>query len=154
MANIPIYTDEEIKERKVDWDMSMVYNMPFIERTIFQYALRDVCLKEIINFETKREVSTMAKVHPKHSLKEARALLGCFAKNVKMEPICNTPFNEARECLFRSKMKLRFCKSQLDLFEECYHDPVTYAKFEEVGTSIQLQPKDYFLGVNRTDWDN
>ncbi len=154
MANIPIYTDEDIKERKVDWDMSMVYNMPFIERTIFQYALRDVCLKEIINFETKREVSTMAKVHPKHSLKEARALLGCFAKNIKMEPICNNPFNEARECMFRSKMKLRFCKSQLDLFEECYHDPISYAKFEEVGTTIQLQPKDYFLGVNRTDWEH
>ena len=27
MANIPIYTDEEIKEKKVDWDMSLVYNM-------------------------------------------------------------------------------------------------------------------------------
>ena len=152
--NIPIYTDEDIKERKVDWDMSMVYNMPFIERTIFQYALRDVCLKEIINFENKKEVSSMAKVHPKHSLNEARQLLGCFAKNVKMEPICNNPFNESRECLYRSKMKLRFCKSQMDLFEECYHDPITYAKFEEVATTIQLTPKDYFVGVNRTDWDH
>lgn len=152
--NIPVYTDEEIKERKVDWDMSMVYNMPFIERTIFQYALRDVCLKEIINFESKREVSNPAKQHPKHSLKEARALLGCFANNLKMEPICNNPFNEARECLFRSKMKLRWCKSQLDLFEECYHDPITYAKFEEVATNTQLQPKDYFTGVNRGDWSH
>ncbi len=104
--NIPVYTDEEIRERKVDWDMSMVYNMPFIERTIFQYALRDVCLKEIINFESKREVANPAKQHPKHSLKEARELLGCFAKNINMEPICNNPFNEARECLFRSKLHL------------------------------------------------
>ena len=71
-----------------------------------------------------------------------------------MERICNTPFIEARECLFRSKMKLRLCKSQLDLFEECYHDSVTYAKFEEVGTRIQLTPKDYFWGVYRTDWSH
>ncbi len=152
--NIPVYTDEEIKERKVDWDMSMVYNMPFIERTIFQYALRDVCLKEIVNYENTKEVSSMSHQHPKHSLPEARSLLGCFAKNINMEPICNNPFNEARECLFRSKMKLRFCRSQLDLFEECYHDPVSYSKFEEVATNTQLTPKDYFLGVNRTDWDH
>jgi hypothetical protein len=153
MANIPIYTEEELKDRKVDWDMSMVYNMPFIERTIFQYTLRDVCLKEIINFENKREHALVASnIHPKNSLKEARELLGCFAKNIKMEPICNEPFNEARECLFRSRMKLRWCKSQLDLFEECYHDPIQYAKFEEAATRTQLQPKDYITGVWRTDF--
>lgn len=60
--------------------MSMVYNMPFIERTIFQYALRDVCLKEIINYESNREVSMQSKYHPKNNLPEAKALLGCFAK--------------------------------------------------------------------------
>ena len=64
----------------MDYDMSMVYNMPFIERTIFQYALRDVCLKEIINYESGREISTKSRYHPKHSLTEAKALLGCFAK--------------------------------------------------------------------------
>jgi FkbM family methyltransferase len=108
----------------------------------------------IINFESKREVSTIGKIHPKNSLKEARELLGCFAKNIKMEPICNNPFNEARECLFRSKLKLRWCRSQLDLFEECYHDPVTYAKFEEAGTKTQLTPKDYFWSVYRKDWSH
>lgn len=152
MANIPIYTEKDISDRKVDWDMSLVFNMPFIERTIFQYTLRDVCLKEVLKFEEKQDVAIRARVHPKHSLNEARELLGCFAKNVKMEPICLNPFNEARECLFRSRMKLRFCKNQLDLFEECYHDPITYAKFEEVGTTTQLSPKDYFTGVYRKDW--
>lgn len=29
--NIPNYTDKEIKERKVDFDMSVIYGMPFIE---------------------------------------------------------------------------------------------------------------------------
>lgn len=53
--------------------------MPFIERTIFQYTLRDVCLKEIINFENAKEVSAPGKVHPKYSLNEAREVLKCFA---------------------------------------------------------------------------
>ena len=53
--------------------------MPFIERTIFQYTLRDVCLKEIINYESTKEVSAPGKVHPKYSLPEARDLLKCFA---------------------------------------------------------------------------
>jgi hypothetical protein len=58
----------------------MVYNMPEIERTVFQYALHDVCLKEKIDYENTRDVSTFGKIHPRHSLPEARALIGCFAK--------------------------------------------------------------------------
>lgn len=69
-----------------------------------------------------------------------------------MEPICNNPFNEARECLFRSRMKLRFCKNELDLFEECYHDPITYAKFEEVATKTQSQPANYFSNIRKRDY--
>jgi hypothetical protein len=60
--------------------MSLVFNMPEIERTIFQYALRDVCLKEVIDYENTRDVSTFSKIHPKNSLSEARALTRCFAK--------------------------------------------------------------------------
>lgn len=69
-----------------------------------------------------------------------------------MEPICNNPFNEARECLFRSRMKLRFCKNELDLFEECYHDPIMYAKFEEVATKTQAQPANYFTNIKKRDY--
>jgi hypothetical protein len=154
MANIPIYTDKEIKNRKSENDMSIVFNMPFIERTIFQYAVRDVCLKEIINYENKMDVAMLARPHPKNSLKEAKDLLNCFSKNIKMEPICNTPFNYARECLFRSKMKMRLCKSELDLFEECYHDPITYAKFEETATLTQKDSKNYFIHIKKKDWTN
>jgi hypothetical protein len=68
-----------------------------------------------------------------------------------MEPICNRPFNEARECLYRSSLKLRLCKNELDMFEECYHDPVNYAKFEEVATPIQLDTKHYFLNISKRD---
>jgi len=54
--------------------------MPFIERTVFQYAIRDKCLKEIIKFENTQDIAINAKVHPKHSMSEARDLLRCFAK--------------------------------------------------------------------------
>ncbi len=69
-----------------------------------------------------------------------------------MEPICNFPFNQARECLFRSNLKLRWCKNELDLFEECYYDPINYAKFEEVATVIQSKPNDYFTNIKRRDF--
>jgi hypothetical protein len=55
--------------------------MPYIERIIFQYALRDRCLKEILAFENKREVSQgHAKIHPKNSIEEARNLVDAFNK--------------------------------------------------------------------------
>ena len=60
--------------------MGMVFSMPFIERTVFQYAIREKCLKEIVNFENTQDVSTQSKIHPKHSMTEARDLTRCFAK--------------------------------------------------------------------------
>jgi hypothetical protein len=78
--NIPVYTDKDIKDRKVDYDMSQIYQMPFIERTIFQYANREKCFKEFSAFEETRFTSVRDNVHPKDTLPEARALLGCFAK--------------------------------------------------------------------------
>ena len=32
--NVPAYTHEEILDRKVDFDMSLVYGIPFIEVSI------------------------------------------------------------------------------------------------------------------------
>jgi hypothetical protein len=53
--------------------------MPYVERTIFQYAIRDKCLKEIISFEADRELTTPhAKSHPKKSLDKSRDILRCF----------------------------------------------------------------------------
>lgn len=71
-----------------------------------------------------------------------------------MEPICNRPFNDARECLYRSTMKLRLCKAELDLFEECIHNPVEYAKFEEAATATQLSTKNYFVNIRKRDPTN
>ncbi len=58
----------------------MVFSMPFIERTIFQYAIREKCLKEIVRFENTQDVSTPSKIHPKNSMTEAKDLIRCFAK--------------------------------------------------------------------------
>ena len=60
--------------------MGMVFSMPFIERTVFQYAIREKCLKEIVRFENTQDVSLNAKIHPKHSQTEATSLIRCFAK--------------------------------------------------------------------------
>jgi hypothetical protein len=68
-----------------------------------------------------------------------------------MDPICIKPFNDARECLFRSNIKLRPCKADLDLFEECHHNPKEYAKMEEVATNEQLSTKNYFLNIRKRD---
>lgn len=54
--------------------------MPFIERTVFQYAIREKCLKEIVKFENSKDIWINAKVYPKHSMSEERDLLRCFAK--------------------------------------------------------------------------
>ncbi len=86
----------------------------------------------------------MNNIHPKDTLPEAREVLSCFAKNIKFEPICNIPFNEARECIFRSKVKLGYCQNELDMFEQCKNDPVGYERFRELGTSKQNKAKHYW----------
>lgn len=70
---------------------------------------------------------------------------------MQFEPICNNPFNEARECLYRSRLKLRFCKNELDMFEECKRDPIGYAKFVELGTKDQNSPKHYFNYITKKE---
>ena len=72
----------------------------------------------------------------------------------KFEPICNIPFNNARECLFRSRFNFRFCLNDLDMFKECKKDPVGYAKFREAGTFTQNSTKHYFGEINKGDiWE-
>ena len=68
-----------------------------------------------------------------------------------MEPVCLEPFNNARECLYRSEMKLRLCKNHLDYFEECYHDPVGYKMFMETATAVQKRPKHFFPDIMKRE---
>ena len=48
-------------------------------------------------------------------------------------------------------MKLRVCKAELDMFEECYNNPINYAKFEEVATDTQKDTKHYFINIKKRD---
>ena len=103
--------------------------MPSIEQMIFFYVNFDKCRKEIIRYEDKRATISMAKKHPKESKPEALDLLRCHSKNLKFEPVCLDSFNDARECLFKMDGQLKVCEPELNLFEECVHDPKRYAKF-------------------------
>ena len=68
---------------------------------IFFYVNFDKCRREIINFEEKRATPSIARKHPKESKAEALDVLRCHSRNLQFEPICNDPFNDARECLFK-----------------------------------------------------
>ena len=49
--------------------------------------------------------------------------------SLTFEPVCLDSFNDARECLFKMDGLLRVCEPELNLFEECVHDPVRFEKF-------------------------
>ena len=114
---------------EVDFDLNKVYSVPALEQLIFFYANFDKCRKEIIRFEDKRNSNNMNTKHPKDSKKEALDVLRCHSKNLTFEPVCLESFNDARECLFRLDGQMRVCEPELNLFEECVHDPKRYAKF-------------------------
>ena len=49
--------------------------------------------------------------------------------SLSFEPVCLEAFNDARECLFKLDGQMRVCEPELNLFEECVHDPVRFEKF-------------------------
>jgi len=51
-------------------------------------------------------------------------------------------------------MKLRLCRNELDYFEECYHDPLAFAKFQALATVTQRQDKDYHINITKGDFTN
>ena len=136
MANIADFSDDDFQNRgmDVDFDLSKVYSVPAIENLIFSYVNFDKCRKEIIKYEDKRNSNRMATKHPKESKKEALDVLRCHSKNLTFEPVCLEPFNDARECLFRLDGQMRVCEPELNLFEECVHDPKRFAKFQSMAT--------------------
>ncbi|CDW91365.1 UNKNOWN [Stylonychia lemnae] len=136
---------------------------------IFFYVNFDKCRKEIIRYEDKRNTaSDGVQKHPKNSKKEALDLLKCHSKkqnhfnllyvilkffdSLSFEPVCLEPFNDARECLFRLDGQMRVCEPELNLFEECVHDPVRFEKFQRLATPVQRMPKDYFSTIVRKNY--
>ena len=96
---------------------------------IFFYVNFDKCRRQIINYEEKRATPSRNKRHPKESKAEALDVLRCHSQNLEFEPICNDPFNDARECMFKMDGQMRVCEPELNLFEECVHDPRAFARF-------------------------
>mmetsp|Transcript_15141 Transcript_15141/g.10626 ORF Transcript_15141/g.10626 Transcript_15141/m.10626 type:complete len:123 (-) Transcript_15141:95-463(-) len=119
---------------------------------IFFYVNFDKCRKEIMRYEDKRATPSMAKKHPKESKAEALDLLRCHSKNLSFEPVCLEPFNDARECLFKMDGQMRVCEPELHLFEECVHDPRSFAKFQSMATPVQERPKEFFSTVVRKNY--
>ena len=129
MANIPRFTDKDFQRDPVEFDLRKVYDMPVIEQMIFFFVNFDRCRKQIATYEEKRNSNSQLTKHPKESKQEAIDVLRCHAQNLKFEPICVDSFNDARECLFRLDGQMRVCEPELNLFEECVHDPVRFEKF-------------------------
>ena len=122
------------------------------QQMIFFYVNFDKCRREIIKYEEKRSTPSVNKRHPKESKPEALDLLRCHSKNLTFEPVCLDPFNDARECMFKMEGQMRVCEPELNLFEECVHDPKAFAKFQALATPQQRNPKDYFTTVIRKNY--
>jgi hypothetical protein len=72
--------------------------------------------------------------------------------SLTFEPVCLDAFNDARECLFKLDGQMRVCEPELNLFEECRHDPVRFEKFQRMATPVQRTPKDYFATLIRKNY--
>ena len=154
----------ENRGHEVDFNLKRLYDMPNIEvsdallmtvlfqQMIFFYVNFDKCRREIIKYEEKRSTPSVNKRHPKESKPEALDLLRCHSKNLTFEPVCLDPFNDARECMFKMEGQMRVCEPELNLFEECVHDPKAFAKFQALATPQQRNPKDYFTTVIRKNY--
>ena len=156
MANLPKYTDADFQNKgmEVDFDLKRVFDMPTIEQMIFFHVNFDKCRKEIMKYESARSKNNLGIPHPKESKKEALDLLRCHSNNLKFEPVCLESFNDARECMFRLDGQMRLCHNELELFEECVHDPVRFDKFQKLATPAQKIPKEYFSTLIAREYYN
>ena len=156
MANLPNYTDADFQNKgmEVDFNLRKVFDMPTIEQMIFFHVNYDKCRKEIVKYEKARTMLGNFQKHPKETKKEALDILRCHHNNLQFEPVCLNSFNDARECLFKLDGQMRLCHNELELFEECVHDPVRYDKFQKLATPVQQIPKDFFaMCISKDYWN-
>ena len=130
----------------------LTYDIFSLQQLIFSYVNFDKCRKEIIRYEEKRNGNSMGTKHPKESKAEALDVLKCHSKNLTFEPVCLDAFNDARECLFKLDGQMRVCEPELNLFEECVHDPERFAKFKAMATPGQRVPKDWSATIIRKNY--
>ena len=48
--------------------------------------------------------------------------------------------------------QMRICEPELNLFEECVHDPKSYARFQAMATPVQREARDYFATIQRKNY--
>ena len=71
----------------------------------------------------------------------------------RLEPLCLDPFNEARECMFRSDGNLYNCKETIKLYANCQKNPVEFKDFLEVSTPNQKGQKSFDFVRYRGHYD-
>ena len=47
---------------------------------------------------------------------------------------------------------MRICEPELNLFEECVHDPKSFARFQAMATPVQREARDYFATIQRKNY--
>ena len=47
---------------------------------------------------------------------------------------------------------MRVCEPELNLFEECVHDPKAFGRFQAMATPVQREAKDYFSTIHRKNY--
>eukprot|EP01016_Furgasonia_blochmanni_P052053 TRINITY_DN825_c0_g2_i1.p1 TRINITY_DN825_c0_g2~~TRINITY_DN825_c0_g2_i1.p1 ORF type:complete len:207 (+),score=42.29 TRINITY_DN825_c0_g2_i1:164-784(+) len=117
-----------------------------------QYAF-DVCRSEINTYEDCRQTDTPLPRDPAECKPQAKAVLGCYKQSEKMDPICVSPFNDARECLFKADGNLLNCKDFLQHYVTCQRDPADFKNFLEASTAFQRKAKSFEWGINRGHYD-
>ena len=71
----------------------------------------------------------------------------------KLEPLCLDPFNDARECMFRSDGNLYNCKEILKLYVNCQKNPVEFKDFLDASTAKQKEQKAFDFVRYRGHYD-
>eukprot|EP01017_Pseudomicrothorax_dubius_P037912 TRINITY_DN5615_c0_g1_i2.p1 TRINITY_DN5615_c0_g1~~TRINITY_DN5615_c0_g1_i2.p1 ORF type:complete len:133 (-),score=27.03 TRINITY_DN5615_c0_g1_i2:81-479(-) len=107
-----------------------------------QYAF-DACRDEVYAYEDCRQTDSPVPRDPAECETKSRAVLGCFRKAERVEPICIDSFNDARECLFKADGNLFSCKDVVNEYVYCQKDPLSFKNFLAASTKEQRKPRTF-----------
>lgn len=62
-------------------------------------------------------------------------IISAFFKSEKLDPVCLSSFNDARECMFKSDGNLYNCKTWINQFKHCQSNPTSFVEFLEASTA-------------------
>jgi hypothetical protein len=73
---------------------------------------------------------------------------------MKVEPLCLQPYNDAKECLFKTDNSQSVCKKYLMLFEDCQNNPSLFMDFLKDSTDAQKKGVRFDFTNNPTQMPN